>query len=119
MGGAVSISVMLRNNTAEPMTVTKPMYLRVQIIAAGIRPPSPVIWEGGLPPLMGIIEGNQGIARITFDWDQRDSNRRQVPPGPYYASIKLPFLTDFFQGNQMKRQTLQPISTPFQPFIVH
>jgi len=70
-----------------------------------------LIWSGALPVLEAGL--NSGESRkLEFEWDQKDSDGKQVPYGKYIVSIKLPATISYSKDDegqqQLERQTAMP-----------
>ncbi|MDR6550047.1 hypothetical protein [Paenibacillus qinlingensis] len=79
-----------------------------------------VVWSGKLPVLNFTFKTRMQSAMITFDWDGKDSDGKQVPFGEYVVSLKAPLtIPNRIEGSQ--EEQLQKVAFSMytrRPFFI-
>ncbi|AEI43791.1 hypothetical protein [Paenibacillus mucilaginosus] len=108
-GKPIKLYVMLSNSSEEALRLQGSQDFLVEIVRYDEDRTNPVIvWTGRLPALTAAFPGRMASQVLELEWDQRDSEGKQVPSGRYEFRIKEGPVTYIEEStNEKKTQDIQ------------
>ncbi|UJF35826.1 hypothetical protein [Paenibacillus hexagrammi] len=114
-GSDVKVEFKIANASEDALTLSDSTKIQVDIKRVDDGDPGKwtPVWSGVLPSLQAAFpkrDSHITSRELTFHWDQKDSNGKQVPFGKYRVELKTPFDIDY-TNNRTSEQLQQVTET--------
>ncbi|MFD0677741.1 MULTISPECIES: hypothetical protein [unclassified Paenibacillus] len=120
-GQEVGLRYAIRNVSTDELELNPSTSFTIEItrqldIGAGRIKPE-LVWSGKIPESKALFKSG-GSEELTFSWDQKDSDGKQVPFGNYSVQIKLPMTIDYTKAGVSEQGEAQLAMLTHFPLLI-